>query len=96
MQLAAGGDAELGEHPVQVVADRPVRDEQLLADLAVGQPLGSHPGDLKLLRRQLIPGIGDASAAGFPRCAQFLPGDLGQLGGAERVKTIAGRPQRRA
>ena len=26
MQLAAGGDAELGEYPVQVVADRPVRD----------------------------------------------------------------------
>jgi len=36
-------------------ADCPEGKVELLADLAVGQPLGGHPRDLQLLRRQLVP-----------------------------------------
>jgi hypothetical protein len=38
---AAGSDPELREDAVQVCADRAVRDEELLADLAVGRPLAA-------------------------------------------------------
>jgi hypothetical protein len=54
VELAAGGDLEFGKDPVEVVANGPVRDEQLLPDFSVGQPVGRPAGDLELLRRELI------------------------------------------
>ncbi len=36
VELAAGGDPEFREHPVEVVADRLVRDVELLPDFPVG------------------------------------------------------------
>ena len=55
-ELAARGDAELGEDLAQVVLDRAGADEQPGADLRVGQPLAGQPGDLGLLGGQLIAG----------------------------------------
>jgi hypothetical protein len=54
VEPAAGGDLEFGKDPVEVVANGPVRDEQLLPDFSVGQPVGRQAGDLELLRRKLI------------------------------------------
>ncbi len=51
-ELAAGRDAELGEHLVEVVLGGSRADEQLGADLGVRATLGRQPGDLGLLRRE--------------------------------------------
>jgi hypothetical protein len=53
-QLIAGGDAEFWENAVQVRADRPVRQEQTLTYLAVGQTLRGQLGDLDFLRRKQL------------------------------------------
>jgi hypothetical protein len=47
--LGPGGDPEPGEQVVRVRADGAVRQEQLLADLPVGQPTGGELGDLQFL-----------------------------------------------
>src|SRR3954454_13474612 len=66
-QLGPGGDPQLGEDPVQVAADRAVREVEPLPDLAVGQALRGHLGDLQLLPRQLVAGLRGAAAAGLAR-----------------------------
>jgi Major Facilitator Superfamily len=48
-QLVAVGYPELGERPVQVRADRARREEEPVADLAVGQAIASETDDLALL-----------------------------------------------
>src|SRR5215207_6259936 len=65
-QLSARGDPELREDPVQVRADRAVREKQPLANFAVRQPVRRELGYLQLLRRQLIAGLGHAAPAAFP------------------------------
>ena len=50
-----------------------MRQEQSLADLAIGQTLGSEPGDLKLLGGQLIADIGPAGPKRLAGGAQLLP-----------------------
>jgi hypothetical protein len=52
-QLGSGGDAQFGEAAVEVRADRAWGEEELLADLSVGQPAGGEPDDLLLLRGEL-------------------------------------------
>jgi hypothetical protein len=49
VELAAGGDGELGEDLAQVVLDRARADEQPGADLRVGQTVAGQPRDLRLL-----------------------------------------------
>src|ERR1700720_1644523 len=46
--LAAVAEPELDQDVLDVVLRRPLRDEQPLADLLVGQPLRHQPGDLEL------------------------------------------------
>ena len=50
--IAATRYPELAEYARNVMLDRPVRDEQLGGDLAVGQAAGNQPQDLDLSRRQ--------------------------------------------
>src|SRR6201986_188130 len=61
-ELPARGDAELGEHGAQVPFDRARADEQMGADLRVGQDVAGEPGDLLLLRRELASRLGTALA----------------------------------
>src|ERR1700737_4316562 len=65
-QLSARSDAELREDPVQVGADRAMREVQALADLAVRQPVRRKLGYLQFLRRQLIASLRHAAPATFP------------------------------
>ncbi len=90
VQLAAGRDAQFWEDPVQMGADGPVRNVELLADLAVGHAVGGHPRDLQFLRRQLIPGPRVPAAARFAGGPEFQPRSLGKAGEAEGVKGIPG------
>jgi hypothetical protein len=48
-QLGPGGDAELGVHLVQVVANRVPAYEQPLGDLLIAKSLAGEAGDLPLL-----------------------------------------------
>ena len=67
-QLPAGGDPELREHAVKVGADRAVREEELLNDLAVRQAPGRELSDLQLLGGQLVARLGDSAPAALARC----------------------------
>src|SRR5580765_3942865 len=54
IEVLARGDAELGEHLAQMPFDRARAEEELRADLRVGVPIAGEPGDVLLLRRQLV------------------------------------------
>ena len=54
LQLVPGADAELGEHLGQVPFDGARGQEQLRADLRVRQAVAGQPGDLLLLRGELV------------------------------------------
>ena len=60
LELAAGADAELGEDLAQVVLDGARADEQPRADLRVGEAVARQPGDLRLLRGELVARLGGA------------------------------------
>src|SRR5512132_2203701 len=92
-QAASRVDPELAEDLVQVPLDRARAEEQLGADLRVGEPVAGEPGDLLLLRRERL--------ARVERAAAHLPAGRGQLArGAdgERLhpdlgEEVLGRPQ---
>jgi hypothetical protein len=65
-QFSAGGDPELREHPVQVGADRAMREVQPLADLAVRQALCRKLSDLQFLCGQLIARLGNVTPLRSP------------------------------
>src|SRR5215208_4284556 len=75
-QLVPRGDAELGEHLVEVVLDGAGADEQPRADLGVGEALAGEPGDLRLLRGELVPGLDAAPAGPLAGGAQLAGGTL--------------------
>src|SRR3546814_13562908 len=52
----AGRHSGLGEDLAQVVLDSAGADEQLAADLGVGEPFTGEPNDLGLAWRQLVTG----------------------------------------
>src|SRR4051794_35110937 len=88
-QLAARRDPELGEHAVQVRADRAMRQEEALADLPVGQALRRELSDLQLLGGQLVAGLGNAMPASLARRAQLAPRLLAPRRAPERVERVA-------
>src|ERR671919_2866060 len=81
---------------MQVRSHGSVGEVELLADLPVRQPLGSHPRDLKLLGGQLIARLGCPRTARLARSAQFLSGPVAPGDRSERVEAVACRAQRGA
>src|SRR5580698_10668094 len=77
-ELPARGDTELGEHVAQVPLDRARADEQLRADLRVRQAVAGQPGDLLLLRRELVARVGASLAHLLARGEQLAAGALGE------------------
>ena len=57
-------------------ADGAVRQQQPLADLAVGEALGSQPGDLELLSGQAVDGAGGRATARLTRRPQLPSGTV--------------------
>jgi hypothetical protein len=72
-QLTARRDPELREHPVQVRADRAMREVQSLTDRAVRQALCRKLGDLQFLRGELIARLGYVTPAPLARRTQLAP-----------------------
>ena len=54
VEAHARADPELGEHIAQVPFDRPRADEELGGDLRIGVAVAREPGDVRLLRRELV------------------------------------------
>src|SRR5215475_9510267 len=77
-ELPARGDTELREHVAQVPLDRARADEELRADLRIRQAVAGEPGDLLLLRRELLVRAGDALARLLARSQQLAVGSLGE------------------
>src|SRR6202011_4660624 len=65
-----------------------MRQEQSLADLAIGQTFGSELCDLELLGGELIAGIESARAERLARGAQFLPRAIAPASGAQDVEEL--------
>src|SRR5690349_20800571 len=61
-ELAPGADAELREHLAQMPFDRPWAEEESRADLRIGHAVAGEPGDLLLLRGELVACLGAALA----------------------------------
>src|SRR5262245_11702433 len=93
-ELSARGDTELRVDPRQMSGDRAMRDEKLLADLPVSQPVGGQAGDLQLLCRQLQTQVERARNRRFASRTELVRGSLGPGRRAERVEAGASGAQR--
>ena len=74
MQLGAGGNAELREHPIQVRADRPMTEVEARPDLPIREAFGCQAGDLQLLRRQLLQDVDAATPRRLAAGSELLLG----------------------
>src|SRR6266508_1659267 len=77
-QALAGGDAELGEHLVQVPFDGARADVQPGTDFRVRKALTGEPGDLLLLRGELTTCLDGPLAHLLARGEQLPAGPLGE------------------
>src|SRR5919204_3665454 len=93
VELVARADAELAEDLVQVVLDGARADEQLGADLWVGEPFASEPRDLFLLRRELIAGVVSALARLLARSQELVARAFGEPFRAHRGERVVREPQ---
>src|SRR6516225_1208456 len=78
LELPARGYLELREHVAQVPLDCACADEQLGADLWVRQAITREPGDLLLLRRELVARPGAAFPHLLAGCHQLTAGAFGK------------------
>src|ERR1039458_3088801 len=92
-QFGAGGDAEFAEDLAQVVVDRAGAEIQPRGDVAVGQTLCYEPGDVELLRCELVETGDFALAGGLSGGAQFGLGPLHPWDGAEHAEKAGGGAQ---
>src|SRR5215468_8949691 len=92
-ELPARGNAEFGEHVAQVPLDGARADQQLRADLRVRQALAGEPGDLLLLRRELLACPGAALPRLLACRQQLAAGALGERLHADRVEQVVGGAQ---
>ncbi|BAL89149.1 putative LuxR-family transcriptional regulator [Actinoplanes missouriensis 431] len=82
-ELGPGREAELREHPAQVLGHGPVRQVDLVGDLPVGQALRRETRDLQLPRRQDPLVVSSAGRAGGAATGRRQPG-LGLSGPVRR------------
>src|SRR5262245_11583428 len=93
VELAPRADAELGEDLAQVVLDRARADEEPAADLRVREALAGEPGDLGLLRGEVVAGGDGALADRSARGRELAPRSLGVRVEAHRVQQVVCGPQ---
>src|SRR5262249_22210337 len=72
-QPGSRGDSKLGKYPVQVIADRSMRQIEPPTDLLVRKALGGELRNMKLLRGKRFPRLFSPPTARFTRCTQFPP-----------------------
>ena len=84
---------ELGEHVGEVALDGPGGDEQVLGDLAVGEPLGGQLGDAALAGGQGLEAGEQHPARPGTGGAQLGLGPVGERAGAGVVRGVDGATQ---
>ena len=97
-QLDPVRDADLAEDVAEVGLDRLGADEELRGDLGVGAAVPSQPGDVLLLRRELIERVDPPLAHLLAGGEQLMAGPLGErlgthlderlIGGSELLTSI--------
>ena len=79
-QLVARADVELLKDLPQVVLHRARADEELSADLRVGEAVSCQPGDVRLLRGEHGTRVVGALPRGLARREELVANALGELG----------------
>src|SRR5260370_10447436 len=92
-KLFAGADVELGEDLAQMPFDGAGAEEQLGADLRIRQPVTCEPGDLHLLRGELVARPDRALAHGLTRRQQLATAALSERLHAHRGEPFVGGAQ---
>src|SRR4029453_2086410 len=92
-KLSTRGDPELREDLAQMPLDRLRTDKQPPPDFRVREPLPCEPGDLLLLRRQLVAGIGTAFADFLTGGYQLAARGFGERGHTDLDENFVRRPQ---
>ena len=87
-ELAAGADAQRGEHLPQVIGDGRRADVQLRGDLGVRDTLAGQPGDMRFPRGQGSSRLRGAFGGPLARCAQLNPRAFGERPGAGREEDL--------
>src|SRR6185437_8607887 len=86
-------DTELREHLVQVVLDGARADEQQSGYLRVRAPLGREPGDLRLLRGELVDRLDGTFAHRLAGGRKLALSALGERSRAHSAEQLVGRAQ---
>src|SRR5918995_3448742 len=89
-ELVARGDVELQEDLAQVVLHRPGADEQLRADLGVGETISGQPSDVSLLGCEHAARVVAALPRGLTRGQELVTGALGKPLGADAAEHFVG------
>src|SRR4051812_10496311 len=92
-ELVARGDVELQEDLAQVVLHGTGADEQLSADLGVGETFLGEPSDLRLLRREDAARLFGALSRGLSRGEKLATGTLREALGADLAEHLVGRSE---
>src|SRR3954471_8273077 len=92
-ELVARGDVELQEDLAQVVLHGTGADEQLSADLGVGETFLGEPSDLRLLRREDAARLFGALSRRLSRGEKLATGTLREALGADLAEHLVGRSE---
>src|SRR5690242_18195101 len=92
-ELSARADTELREHLVQVVLDGARADEQQGGYLRVRASLGREPGDLRLLRGELVDRLDGTLAHRLAGGRKLALSALGERSRAHSAEHLVGRAQ---
>ena len=76
-----------------MVLDRPRTDEQLGADLRVGEALAGQLGDLRLLGGEDVARVQGALARGLAGGRELATGTLGEPVGSDAAERVVGGPE---
>ena len=96
LKLTPRADAELSIDLPQVVVDSVRTDEQLCCDLGVRSADRSEPGDVRLLRRELVSAVDSPLPRGFSSRRQLDPGAFPEVNSSHRVEHLECSAQRLA
>src|SRR5262249_19154781 len=89
-ELVARADVELGEDLAQVVLHRAGADEQLCADLRVGQTLFGEPSDVCFLGREHGAGVVGPLTRSLTGGQELVAGALGEPLGPDAAEHLVG------
>src|SRR3954452_14060715 len=92
-ELVARGDLQLGEDLAQVVLHGPGADEQLGADLGVGEAVSCQTGDLAFLRSERLARIHGALACDRPGGQELTVSALGERLGSGTAEHLVRGPE---